>query len=104
MSKPKTLKVSRTRNTHRKAFKAVFTLTDGKTRVVYFGTCSNFVLNPNKTERDRKAYIARHGSPNSGQNHNDPMTAGALSRHVLWGKSRSWQKNLAVFKQRFGLL
>ena len=86
-----------------KAFVAVFTLPDGRTKTVRFGTESNFVLNPDKTEQDRQAYIARHAAPKSQENHNDPTTAGALSRHILWGHSRSWRKNLTAFRQRFKL-
>ena len=44
------------------------------------------VSNPRKTGRDRAAYIARH---RVNENHNDPLTPGALSRWLLWGESRS---------------
>lgn len=86
-----------------KAFKAVFTLPDKRTKTVRFGTESNYVLNSDKTEQDRRAYIARHSAPKSKEDHGDPMTAGALSRYILWGDSRSWRKNLAAFKRRFKL-
>ena len=86
-----------------KAFKAVFALPNGRTRTIRFGTESNYVLNPQTTKQDREAYIARHAAPKSRENHGDPMTAGALSRYVLWGASRSWTQNLAAFKRRFGL-
>lgn len=52
----------------------------------------------NRQKRD--AYIARHRVT---ENWNDPLTAGALSRYLLWGESRSLSKNLQSFKSRFGV-
>ena len=101
-SKRVRLSVSRTPRAA-KAFKAVFTLPNGRTRTVRFGTERNYVLTPEKTAQDRNAYIARHSAPKSGEDHDDPMTAGALSRHILWGASRSWKTNVAAFKRRFKL-
>ena len=59
---------------------------------------SNYVSNPRKTVRDRAAYIARH---RVNENHNDPLTPGALSRWLLWGESRSLARNTAAFRRRF---
>ena len=67
---------------------------------VRFGTASNYVSNPRKTARDRAAYIARH---RVNENHNDPLTPGALSRWLLWGESRSLARNTAAFRRRFRL-
>ena len=69
-----------------KKYAAVFVLPNGRQRTVRFGTASNYVSNPRKTARDRAAYIARH---RVNENHNDPLTPGALSRWLLWGESRS---------------
>ena len=69
---------------------AVFVLPNGRQRTVRFGTASNYVSNPRKTARDRAAYIARH---HVNENHNDPLTPGALSRWLLWGESRSLARN-----------
>ena len=46
------------------------------------------------------AYIARH---RVNENHNDPLTPGALSRWLLWGESRSLARNTAAFRRRFRL-
>jgi hypothetical protein len=86
--------VERTPN-NKKAFVATFIKDDGKEKIQRFGTGSNFVLNKNKTLEDRKNYIARH---RVNENFNDPVTAGSLSRHLLWGDSRSLQKILVVLK------
>ena len=73
---------------------------DQRQRTVRFGTASNYVSNPRKTARDRAAYIARH---RVNENHNDPLTPGALSRWLLWGESRSLARNTAAFRRRFRL-
>ena len=39
----------------------------------------------------------------SNENHNDPLTPGALSRWLLWGESRSLARNTAAFRRRFRL-
>ena len=78
-------------------YAAVFQLPNGRQRTVRFGTGSNYyVSNPRKTARDRAAYIARH---RVNENHNDPLTPGALSRWLLWGESRSLARNRAAFRR-----
>ena len=91
--------ITRTPNSS-KAFVAVFTDKDDKTKTIRFGTESNYVLNHNKTKKDRENYIKRHSVR---ENFNSPMTAGALSKHILWGKSRSLAKNIDAFKKKFKL-
>ena len=66
-----------------KKYAAVFVLPNGRQRTVRFGTASNYVSNPRKTARDRTAYLARH---RVNENHNDPLTPGALSRWLRWGE------------------
>ena len=91
--------ITRTPNSS-KAFVAVFTDKNNKTKTVRFGTDSNYVLNHNKTKKDRDNYIKRHSVR---ENFNSPMTAGALSKHILWGESRSLTKNINAFKKKFKL-
>ena len=93
----KLIKIQRTPN-EPKEFKAVFDV-NGRTKTTRFGTSSNFVLNPNKTIRDRTNYIKRH---QVNENFNDPTSAGALSRFILW-ETRSLKKNISAFKKRFKL-
>ena len=84
----------------RKEFLARFVLDNGKSRTVRFGTSSNFALNPSKTFIDRDNYIARHRVR---EDFSNPITAGSLSRHILWGQSRNWPSNVRSFKRRFKL-
>lgn len=91
--------IERTPN-NKKAFVATFIKDNGKEKIQRFGTGSNFVLNKSKTLDDRKNYIARH---RVNENFNDPVTAGSLSRHLLWGDSRNLQQNINSFKKKFRL-
>ena len=46
----------------------------------------------------RAAYIARHTVR---ENWNDPYSAGALSRWLLWGDTTSLDKNHEIFMRMF---
>ena len=83
-----------------KEFVAVFQRADGRSKTTRFGTASNYVSNPDKTKKDRENYIKRH---RVNEDYNDPTSAGALSRWILWGESRSFEKNVRAFKRRFNL-
>jgi hypothetical protein len=48
----------------------------------------------------RLRYLMRH---RKNENWNNPKSAGALSRWILWGDSTSIAENLAAFKRRFNL-
>jgi len=95
----KLLRVERTPN-QSKAFRAIFKLDDDKEKRVTFGTSSNYVLNPDKTRKDRENYLKRHKTR---ENWEDPLTAGSLSRWILWGDSRNLNKNISTFKKKFKL-
>lgn len=81
------------------AFKATFDI-DGRTKTVRFGTKSNFVTNDSKTTKDRTNYIKRH---RVNEDWEDPMSRGALSRFLLWGKSRSLFENIKSYRKRFNV-
>jgi len=48
----------------------------------------------------RENYLSRHRTT---ENWNNPKTAGALSRWLLWGGSTSLETNLKAFRRRFSL-
>ena len=83
-----------------KEFKATFEKPDGRTKTTRFGTASNYLLNKDKTEADRQAYIARH-SRVKGANYTDPTTAASLSMHILWSKSRSLATAVRNYKRKY---
>jgi hypothetical protein len=51
-------------------------------------------------DEQRLRYLMRH---KKNENWNDPKSAGALSRYILWGDSTSIEKNLSAYKRRFNL-
>jgi len=83
-----------------KKYDAIFE-DDGHKKVVPFGATgyTDFILSGgDKMKRDR--YIKRH------KHHEDfynKMSAGALSRWLLWGDSPSLQQNIKDYKKRFNL-
>lgn len=79
---------------------AFFEQENGRVKKVYFGASGydDYLMSGNKVKRE--AYIARHKSRENWEN---PMTAGALSRWLLWGESTSLDQNIRSFKKRFGV-
>lgn len=59
---------------------------------------STFIDHGDKNKRD--AYIKRH---QVNENFNDPYTAGALSRWILWGDSKNINNNINFFKKKFNV-
>ena len=53
-----------------------------------------------KDPERKKRYIERHSGMN--EDWNDPLTAGALSRWILWNKP-SFEDSIKDFKKRFNL-
>lgn len=81
-----------------KKYDAVFSH-DGRTKVIPFGATgyTDFIKSGDVERRDR--YDARHKSREDWKN---PMTAGALSKFVLWNKS-SLGASIKDFKSRFNV-
>ena len=83
-----------------KKMMAVFTKPNGRTKTIHFGARGMSDYTQHKDKSRRKNYLARHGG--MGEDWNDPMTAGALSRWILWGKP-SLRESFNDFKKRFNL-
>jgi len=85
-----------------KKFKAVFVseTKDGKRKkTIHFGAegMSDFTIHGDPKRKAR--YLARHKKR---ENWNNPMTAGALSRWILWNKP-TLKGSIEDFKNRFKL-
>jgi hypothetical protein len=59
---------------------------------------SDYTIHHDKLRREH--YLSRHRTTEDWSN---PMTAGALSKWLLWGDSTSLSANVSSFKRRFGL-
>jgi hypothetical protein len=83
-----------------KKLKAIFITDSGRTKTIHFGAkgMDDYTITKDKEQRER--YVKRHSA---NENFNKPDTAGALSRHILWGDSTSRTQNIASFKKRFNL-
>lgn len=92
-------------NDKKSKYKATF-FKDGKTVVVSFGAYGygDFIYYSKKdilqADSKKKAYIARH---KVNEDFEDPLTAGALSRWILWNKS-TLEASIQDYKKRFNLL
>jgi hypothetical protein len=72
------------------------TFANGK--VVHFGRRGGQTYIDHGDEAKKTAYLARHKSR---ENWDDPYSAGALSRWLLWGDSRLLDVNHESFMRRF---
>jgi hypothetical protein len=77
--------------------KYVATFDDGTT--THFGASGMSDFTKNRDEERKQRYLDRH-RPN--ENWNDPKSAGALSRWILWNK-RTLRDSIADYKRRFRL-
>ncbi len=68
-------------------------------KVVHFGQKGSSTYLDHNDEDKKKAYIARHEVR---EDFSNPLTAGALSRFILWNK-KTLSASIADFKKRFKL-
>tara|TARA_R110002126_G_scaffold18542_2_gene70843 strand:+ start:1484 stop:1771 length:288 start_codon:yes stop_codon:yes gene_type:complete len=84
----------------KKKFVAIFYKDNKKIKTTHFGNhgSSDFTINKNK--ETKKNYLLRH-KPR--EDWNAFMTAGSLSRYILWNKP-TLKSSIADYKKRFSLL
>jgi len=74
---------------------------DGHTKTTHFGQATASDYTKNKDPERRAHYLERHGRGR--ENWSDPTSAGALSKHLLWGDSTVLAANIRAFKAKFSL-
>jgi len=79
-----------------KKYMAMFNI-DGKKKTTHFGQAGADDYTITRDEEQKKRYLDRH---RANENWNDPLTAGALSRWILWNKP-SITDSIASYKKRF---
>jgi hypothetical protein len=67
-------------------------------RIIHFGLKGGSTYIDHKDKTKRENYIARHKVR---EDFNNPQTAGALSRWILWGDYTDLEKNRKEFVKRF---
>ena len=70
-----------------------------KIKTVHFGQSGASDYTIHKDDARKQRYIQRHEAR---ENWNDPHTAGALSRYILWNKP-SFRASVSDYMRRFGL-
>ena len=83
-----------------KKLMAVFTRENGREKIIHFGSAGMDDYTKTRDKEQRSRYLKRHRRR---ETWNNPETAGALSRWILWGPFTSKQKNISAFKRRFNL-
>ena len=83
-----------------KKLMAIFESDSGRKRTTHFGAAgmTDHTKTPQDKER-KERYLARHAK---NENWNDPVTAGALSRWILWNKP-TLSASIADYRKRFNL-
>ena len=96
--KPKKVVIKKSTDPKKKLM-AVFSLDNGRTKTTHFGAAGMSDFPTHKDEERKKRYLARHRRR---ENWNAPMTAGALSRWILWNLP-SRRDSIRAYKKRFNL-
>jgi hypothetical protein len=78
-----------------KKYKAYF---KNKNLTVHFGASGYSDYTIHKDDKRKDAYIKRH---DVNENFNDPYSAGALARWILWNK-KTLNASIADYKRKFG--
>ena len=102
--KPESVEIKKSTNSEKKLM-AIFTYRDGKTKTTHFGQrgASDYTKHGDNERMER--YLERHGggtTTSTKEDWKDPITAGALSRWILWNKP-SLNGSFNDFKKRFNL-
>lgn len=74
--------------------------TDGRQKTTKFGAVGYTDYLQSKDPERRARYLTRHAAR---ENWNDPTSAGALSKALLWGGSTVLSANIRAFKNKFAL-
>lgn len=75
-----------------------FMATYANGKVVHFGQAGGQTYIDHGDKAKREAYLARHKKR---ENWNNPFSAGALSRYLLWGDSTNMETNHQAFMSKF---
>ena len=82
-----------------KKYMATFETDKGTTKTTHFGAAGMSDYTKHHDTERKERYLVRH---KANENWNDPTSAGALSRYVLWNKP-SLRASITDFKSKFGL-
>ena len=94
----RSVKITKSDNKDKK-LKATFYEDDRKIKTVHFGAKGMSDYTIHKDDDRKKRYLDRH---RKNENWKDPMTAGSLSKNILWNKE-TLSSSIEDFKKKFNL-
>ena len=97
-SKPVSVVIKKSTKPEKKLM-ATFTLNNGRKRTTHFGASGMDDYTKTRDKQQKQRYLTRH---RRNENWNSPMTAGALSRWILWNKETRGA-SITDYKKRFNL-
>lgn len=97
MKNHKLLHIKKSTRSGKKRMAVFENLETGRTKTIHFGAAGMSDYTIHKDKERKKRYLARHKSR---ENWNNPITAGALSRWILWNKP-SYRESVNDYKRRF---
>ena len=71
-------------------------------KIIPFGATGYSDYTINKDKKRRQLYINRHRA--LGEDWGNPISAGSLSRWILWGDYTNIDDNIKNFKRKFNLI
>lgn len=98
VSKPQKVVIKKS-NKEGKKLMAIFTMSNGRTKTTHFGAAGMSDYTKNRDKDRKQRYLKRH---RRNENWNNPLSAGALSRWILWNKETRGA-SVADYKRRFNL-
>ena len=98
MSKPKKVVIKKSNKSEKKMM-AIFTMDNGRTRTTHFGAAGMDDYTKTRDKDQKSRYLKRH---RRNENWNNPTSAGALSRWILWNKETK-QASISDYKRKFNL-
>jgi len=99
--KKNSIKVIFKRSTNsKKKYMAIFYNGKDKIKTTHFGAAGMSDYTKHKDKARKERYLNRHRKR---ENWNDYMSAGSLSRYILWGEP-TFRDSVKAYKKRFKLL
>jgi hypothetical protein len=98
MSKPVSVVIKKSDKSEKKLM-AIFKMSNGRTNTTHFGAAGMDDYTKTRDKAQRSRYLKRH---RRNENWNNPVSAGALSRWVLWNKETR-SASINDYKRRFNL-
>jgi hypothetical protein len=96
----KLIKITKSNKPEKKLCAVFLNTTTNRTKTVHFGSAGMEDFTLHRDPERKKRYILRHKKR---EDWNNPVTAGALSLHILWNKP-TLKASIQDYKRRFNFV